>query len=128
MVSVGKVTFETAAYVAGYVTKKITGPAAAEHYQGRTPEYATMSRRPGIGTSFLTKYQDEIYQNDSVIIRGIEVRPPKAYDRILERRDPETYYEIQTKRALAEKHIPKHREREARETNIKAKARKRDAT
>lgn len=31
--SVGKFTFETAAYVARYVTKKITGPAAADHYQ-----------------------------------------------------------------------------------------------
>lgn len=128
MVSIGKVTFETAAYVAGYVTKKITGPTAAAHYQGRVPEYATMSRRPGIGTGFLTKYADEIYTHDSVIIRGIEVQPPKAYDRILERRDPETYYEVQTRRALAEKHIPKHREREAREANIAAKARKRDAT
>lgn len=126
MVSIGRVTFETAAYVAGYVTKKITGPRAKEHYQGRVPEYATMSRRPGIGTAFMQKYADEIYANDSVIIRGIEVRPPKAYDRILEREDPETYYQVRDQRELEPKHIAKHREREARELTLKGKARKRD--
>lgn len=128
MVSVGRVTFETAAYVAGYVTKKITGPRAAEHYQGRVPEYATMSRRPGIGSGFLLKYRDEIYEHDSVIIRGIEVAPPKAYDRIIERNDPDAYALVQLKRDLEPKRTKTHRELQAREANLKAKARKRDAT
>lgn len=127
MVSIGQVTFETAAYVAGYITKKITGQKAAAHYQGRTPEYATMSRRPGIGSAFLNKYQEEIYANDSVIIRGIEVQPPKAYDRIIERRDPDTYELVKLKRSLEPRHIADHRERQAREANIKAQARKRDS-
>lgn len=127
MISVGKVTFETAAYVAGYVTKKITGPEAKAHYQGRTPEYSTMSRRPGIGYGFLTTYKEEIINNDSIIIRGIEVRPPKAYDRILERRDPDLYAELQLRRSLEPQRQVKHRERQAREANLAAKLRKRDA-
>ena len=57
--SVGKVTFESASYVAGYVQKKINGEQKQEHYQivdeetgeyfgQRQQEYSTMSRRPGL--------------------------------------------------------------------------------
>ena len=42
-VTVGDVTFESAAYVARYVTKKITGDRAEDHYCGREPEYNVMS-------------------------------------------------------------------------------------
>lgn len=44
----GSVTFESAAYVARYITKKITGEAAAEHYQGLTPEFAKISTKYAI--------------------------------------------------------------------------------
>ena len=126
-VTIGQVTFETAAYVAAYVTKKITGPMAQEHYQGRIPEYSTMSRRPGLGHGFQERYADEIYNNDSVIIRGHEVKPPKFYDTHLERRDPERWYEIRDQRANEPKHIARWREREAREVTATTNARKRDA-
>lgn len=127
-VTIGRVTFETAAYVAAYVTKKITGPMAHEHYKGRVPEYSTMSRRPGIGAAFLAKYEDDIYNHDTVIIRGHEVRPPKFYDTHLERRDPERWYQIRDQRANTPKRIAQHREREAREVTASTNARKRDAT
>ena len=48
--TIGDVTFESAAYVARYCTKKITGDEADKHYNGRSPEYVTMSRRPCIVT------------------------------------------------------------------------------
>lgn len=44
-VSVGDFTAETAQYVAGYVVKKIED----RHIQHPVPEFALMSRRPGIG-------------------------------------------------------------------------------
>lgn len=128
MISVGRVTFETAAYVSSYVTKKISGPMAREHYKDRVPEYATMSRRPGIGSGFAAKYEDEIYTHDSVIVRGQEMRPPKFYDRALERRDPDRYYQVRDDRANEPKHIAKHRERAARELTKQQQLRKRDAT
>lgn len=87
-----------------------------------------MSRRPGIGHNFAETYEDEICENDSVIVRGIEMRPPKYYDRALERRDPDRYYEIRDRRANEPKHITSHRERAARETTQKQNLRKRDAT
>lgn len=128
IISIGRVTFETAAYVAAYVTKKITGPQAREHYQGRTPEYSTMSRRPGIGSGFAAEYEQEIYEADSVIIRGLEMKPPKYYDRQLERRDPERWYEIKDRRTTEQKHIAAPRERAARELTAYQNLRKRDAT
>ena len=47
---IGDVSFESAAYVARYIVKKVTGERAEAYYVGRKPEYTTMSRRPGIGT------------------------------------------------------------------------------
>lgn len=75
----GNVTFESSAYVARYVTKKITGEKAIEHYKGKLPEFALMSRRPGIGYTWLLKYQDEVWNSDSVVMRSREMRPPQYY-------------------------------------------------
>jgi len=44
--SIGECTPDSIAYVARYVTKKITGPQADLHYQGKTPEFAMMSLSP----------------------------------------------------------------------------------
>lgn len=79
--SVGDVTFESAAYVARYCTKKITGELSEGHYSKRVPEYCVMSRRPGIAADFFNRYKDEIYSNDSIVIRNnLICRPPKYYD------------------------------------------------
>ena len=86
--SVGEVTFESAAYVARYVTKKITGPQAADHYAVydkdgtvlgfRIPEYITMSRRSGIGFEWFKKYSSETFRDDFVVVRGKKCRPPQV--------------------------------------------------
>lgn len=128
IVAIGAVTFETAAYVAAYVTKKITGPSAEGHYQGRTPEYATMSRRPGIGAGFLTKFLTDVYPSDEVIIRGKPMRPPKYYDRRLELMDSDAWYEVRDARATAEVHHAGPKEKQAREHILRSSPRKRDAT
>lgn len=96
--SVGEVTFESAAYVARYIMKKITGEAAADHYMGRKPEYTTMSRRPGIGQGWLSKYRSDVYPSDGVVVRGREMRPPKYYDRLYEVCDSRSYKDMRAKR------------------------------
>lgn len=93
--SIGEVTFESAAYVARYVTKKVTGKGADDHYQGRLPEYVDMSRRPGIAKDFAVKFKDEILRDDSVICRGIEMKPPKYYEKIYDVFDPDTKIQLE---------------------------------
>ena len=84
--SIGAVTFESAAYVARYIMKKITGDDAIEHYQGRIPEYVTMSRKPGIAYEWFRKYHNDVYPNDYIVLRdGIKSRPPRYYDNLFDR-------------------------------------------
>jgi len=94
----GNVTFDSAAYVARYIAKKITGEAAADHYKGKMPEYTTMSRRPGIAHAWLDRYLSDTYPSDSVIMRGKEFRPPKYYDRQFELDSPEEFAKLKHKR------------------------------
>jgi len=77
----GDVTFESAAYTARYITKKIFGPDAPDYYQGRKPEYTTMSN--GIGKDWYKLFKSDLYPHDKCIINGKEVKIPKYYDSIL---------------------------------------------
>ena len=92
--SIGALTFETAAYTARYITKKITGDQRHEHYQttcehtgnliNLEPEFATMSLKPGIGKKWLDTYHSDIYPHDTVIHRKGKTSPPRYYDKIME--------------------------------------------
>jgi len=97
--TIGDVTFESAAYVARYCTKKINGKRAVAHYGGREPEYVTMSRRPGIGKDWFKKFKDDVYPQDYMVIRGgKKCRPAKYYDRNYELTDPQQYAKIKNQR------------------------------
>lgn len=96
-------TFESAAYVAGYVTKRRTGPASECYLRvspttgeevAVLPEYGTMSRRPGIGRGWLEQFATEVYPADSMISRGREVRPPRYFDKILASVEPTLALEV----------------------------------
>lgn len=102
--SIGNVTFNSAAYVARYIMKKINGPRADEHYcfidedgviHQRRPEFTIMSRKPGVGALWLDKYASDIYPDDFVIINGKRMRPPRYYDENYERTYPDKYKKIQ---------------------------------
>lgn len=105
--SIGDVTFESAAYVARYIMKKVTGDVADLHYDGRQPEYVTMSRRPGIASDWFKKYSSDCYPKDYITIRdGLKCRPPKFYDRLYAENHQLELLEIQKKRRLyAESHL-----------------------
>lgn len=108
---IGEVNFESAAYIARYCTKKITGDAASEHYERVNPvtgelvrvnpEFGTMSRRPGIGRGWIEKYHGEVYRADAVLSRGHESKPPRYYDVVHESLNEEKAQEIARSRALA---------------------------
>lgn len=109
--SVAELTFESAAYVARYVMKKVTGDLAKTHYDKINvdtgeiyqvkPEYCKMSLKPGIGATFYDKYKTDIYPHDRVVVRGKECKPPRYYDKKKELEDPYIWYEIQHKRELS---------------------------
>lgn len=99
--TIGDVSFESAAYVARYCLKKVTGSVAESHYQGRKPEYTTMSRRPGIGREWFLKYKNDIFPNDKCVIRGnLVCRPPRYYDKIYDSIDPVSFEKIRSKRKI----------------------------
>jgi hypothetical protein len=89
--TIGDVTFESAAYVARYVVKKITGDSAESHYNGRLSEYVTMSRRPGIAHEFMRLYGSDFRKIDGVIQNGLTTKLPKYYNQIY---DEQTYKQI----------------------------------
>jgi len=79
--TVGDVSFESAAYVARYCMKKVTGEKAELYYKDKIPEYVCMSRRPGIGLEWLKKFHKDIYPSDEVVIRGnVKCKPARYYD------------------------------------------------
>lgn len=102
---IGSVTFDSAAYVARYVMKKVTGPDAEAYYNGRTPEFVGMSRGrkrgDGIGGRWYREFGSSVAARDSVIVAGRECKPPRYYDQLLERSDPGRFAEIAEERDLA---------------------------
>lgn len=105
---IGQVTKASCEYVARYVTKKINGPKALEHYQrvdlltGEVttvvPEYVTMSLKPGIGASFYEQFKGDIFPRDSVVVRGKQTQVPAYYTRLLARESEEATRKIKAAR------------------------------
>lgn len=104
--TIGNVTFESAAYVARYVLKKKFGAQAKEVYKERIPEYVTMSRRPGIGSTWFEKFSSDVYPSDEVVVRKkIMCKPPKYYDRIYDQIEAISFEAVKRERAKqAHKH------------------------
>lgn len=102
--TIGDVTFESAAYCARYIMKKINGDLANERYYDLItgellkPEYTTMSRRPGIGRPWFEKYESDVYPHDVCVVRGVKCKPPKYYDIVKSESDAEKFEEIKNNR------------------------------
>jgi len=101
--NIGSATFESATYVAKYILKKINGESAHEHYShitrygetvNLTPEYMTMSRKPGLGFKWWEKFKQDCYPSDFIVINGHKQKPPKYYRRFLEIEDPDTFTQV----------------------------------
>lgn len=116
-VSIGSVTFQSAGYVARYVMKKINGRAKdqIDEKTGLKPyerfndftgeivtvpqEYTTMSRRPGIGSDWISKFTSDVYPKDFTTINGMRTSPPRFYDEYLRKMDPDLHDAIKAGRA-----------------------------
>lgn len=114
----GELTWETAAYTARYIMKKITGQKQQKHYEKidqdtgeikqLTPEYNDMSRLKGIGKEYYNKYHDSLYKREHshAIINGRQTKVPRYYDKLQKQRNP--HYMAQLKRTRI-KEAHKHR-------------------
>lgn len=126
-VSVGTLTFESAAYVARYSLKKVDNHArsdarwfaadssgqvvALSHYERLDydtgelyfllPEFLRCSLRPAIGKRWFEQFAPEVLQSDSVVTRGREMKPPRYYDKLVSEVSPLLDAEIKAQRRLA---------------------------
>jgi len=106
--SIGDVNFQSAAYVARYIMKKVNGKNQDEHYERvneetgeitvRRPEFTKMSLKPGIGFDWYTKWKDDVYPHDYVVVNGKKVRPPRFYDKKFKVEHPEDFEVIEFQR------------------------------
>lgn len=92
-VVVAPVTWETCAYVARYVTKKMSGELG-EWFSSQNMEqpFALMSRRPGIGYKWYRDHpgcMDYEFINLKTIKKGLKFKPPKYYESLYEIDQPE---------------------------------------
>ena len=96
---IAEVNYDTVAYVAKYTTKKITGPQADDYYEGKTPEFSLMSRRPGIGRAFYEKYKDDLYNYDHCVVRpDFIAKPPSYYDKLFDFESPDKFVSLKKRR------------------------------
>jgi len=91
-VSVGALTFETARYTASYVTKKLRSKQTYVRINEEDGELIPLvqprcfaSRDPAIGGTWLAEFGKYVYDHDHVVINGRPQKPPKSYDRWLEK-------------------------------------------
>lgn len=96
--TIGALTPESAAYTAGYVTKKIRGSASADYYGDRLPEYTACSRRPAVALDWIKKYHSDIYNYDTCMVGGKTQRPPRYYDKFFEKEFPQKMLDVKIKR------------------------------
>lgn len=111
---IGELTFESAAYIARYIMKKMTGTKAADHYRREIegqeiwlePEFNRMSRRPGLAREWFLANKADVFPSDQIISRGHPAKPPRYYDKLLEMLAP---YEHETMK-LARENAPRNPE------------------
>lgn len=119
--SIGNLTFESAAYIARYIMKKRTGDGNKTDYEILNPEtgeihtrkkeFNNMSRRPGVGSTWISKYKNDVYPEGKVIIRGHKNNAPRYYDKQHKKIDELAHEDTEYARYLealaqAEHHTP----------------------
>lgn len=102
-VVVGEVTWNTCAYTARYVMKKLKGEQASCYEQfGLQPEFSLMSRKPGIARQYYDDHPD-LYEFDKINIStpkgGKSFRPPRYFDKLFDIDEHEKCQQLKNLRA-----------------------------
>lgn len=111
--TIGAVTHKSAGYVARYTMKKIGGDRAADHYlrphplTGKLyqvkPEFAVMSRRPGLGHAYVERFKSDFYPSDFIIVDGQKTPVPRYYLKQLSEEEQRKVKLARTQRAIPHK-------------------------
>jgi len=103
--SLSDVTYKSAAYVARYNLKKALGHDDIPSELRK--EFVVMSRGSkklgtgGIGKGWFDKFKGDVFPSDEVILPdGNKVKPPRFYDKLLDKTDPDLLESIKAKRKL----------------------------
>lgn len=109
-INYGTLTWDSAAYCAGYITKKFNSNQCEDRLtwkdpltnkiRPKEPEFANMSLKPAIGQKWIEDHHADAYSHDYVIVKGKRRALPRFYDRWMEQRDPELMAHIKDKRQL----------------------------
>lgn len=142
--TVGQLTFESAAYCARYVVKKITGRQSHEHYlrcdeygvaYWLEPEYSTMSRGGtgadgvqlgGIGKGWYEEYKTDVFPSDELPVpgSGIFKKVPRYYEKLLRAQDEALFERIKDQRQeYLKEHIDEFSPERLRAKYVVARAR-----
>lgn len=119
---IGSVSFESAAYVARYVVKKLNvskassegdraayyskhfigfNPSTGEYLGERIPEFPMMSRNPGVAYAWFKQFYKDCYPSDFVTLKGKKFSLPRYYDNMFEMDFPKEYSKVRAKRLKA---------------------------
>lgn len=89
----GELSFGSAAYVARYCMKKVTGKGAESHYErlvpdtgeiiGVAPEFARMSLKPGIGAEWFKRFRNDVINIDGCVVDGRILNVPRFYRQMM---------------------------------------------
>lgn len=102
-------SIECAAYVSKYTVKKITGEKSVDHYtwvdedtgeiHHQVPEFARMSRRPGIGHDWMLKYHQDVFPKGFTTDgKGRKIPPPEYFNKLYEKWFPEEMARLRDER------------------------------
>lgn len=76
--------YDEAKKCGGYDTaprERMLADVKASVYQGRLPEYVSMSRRPGIGSTWFDRFKSDVYPHGFVVLpSGKKAKVPKFYE------------------------------------------------
>lgn len=115
--SIGDVNMASASYVARYCLKKAEGNiriikdeetgkrVQVDKNTGeyKTAEFTRMSRGGksghGIAYGWYKKFKGDVFPSDQVVVNGKVNRPPRFYDNLLDKEDPDLLEELKLKRS-----------------------------